>query len=337
MMQTEASYLHIPTIPAGFLRHLVEPLLERERFPGDMNPSYRALLLKEKLTVSEYSDFSQSLCISLKDEWLGLLDRPVPLGSHIALLHLLHSSPTLSEALTNLNRFYSLFLGDEAELFDLSLWESEQRILLSYPRSAEHLQIAALMRVLKVLSWLCQEQLPLKKLVFNTEPMPFDKEFAYLFGAWPSYEKGRAQLQFHPDILSKAVAPAINAEQYAAENHVHSLLWRNESNLEKRVYADITLHLSQGVFSAAAVAERLSMSRHTLGRRLKELNTGYSEILSRVRKDRALQHLHGTEKMSIEQLAEVLGYVEMASFSRAFKQWFACSPSQYWQQHNTSS
>lgn len=189
-----------------------------------------------------------------------------------------------------------MFLDADVALFDLSLWEAEQRIFLNCPRPAEHLQIAALMRVLKLLSWLCQEQLPLKKLAFNTEPMSFDKEFAYLFGAWPSYDEDRAQLQFHPDVLNKPVAPAIDAERYAAENHVHSLLWRHESDLEKRVYADIAQYLDRGGFSAAAVAERLSMSRHTLGRRLKDQHTGYAEILSRVRKDRALQYLHGGEK-----------------------------------------
>lgn len=110
MKKTEPSYLHIPTIPAGFLQHLVEPLQHTGQVPDELMQGYQMLLAKEKLTVTEYSGFSQNLCVALQDEWLGLLDRPVPIGSHTVLLHLLHSSSTLTDALKNLNRFYSLFL-----------------------------------------------------------------------------------------------------------------------------------------------------------------------------------------------------------------------------------
>lgn len=333
MSSEQPSYLHIPTIPAGFVQHLAEPLIESEQFPAELSAHYQGLLDNSKVTVAQYSDFTARLCEALEDEWLGLLDKAVPLGSHIALLHLLYPSPDLGSALHNLNRFYSLFVKGDAELFDLSRWEIEQKVIFNKQHSAAHLQIAALMRVLKVLSWLCQEQLPVIRLDFTFSATPFDNEFAYLFGAWPSYGNARACMQFHPDVPLKAVAPAISAEQYAKETHVHSLLWRSESDLEKKVYADIAKHLSDGHFSAAEVADRLHLSRHTLGRRLKEQHSNYSDILSRVRKDKALQYLHSSpsSSKSIEQLADELGYVEMASFSRAFKQWFACSPKQYWQ------
>ncbi|MBB6522496.1 AraC family transcriptional regulator [Pseudoteredinibacter isoporae] len=335
MSDTQASYLHIPTIPSGFVKHLAEPLIEAKTFPPSLTGRYHELLSNSKVTVAQYTEFTERLCESLEDEWLGLLDKPVPLGSHVALLHLLFPSPDLDTALHNLNRFYSLFLGDDAELFDLSEWASQQKVIINKHHSAVHLQIAALMRVLKLLSWLCQEQLPLTRLAFSFEAMPFDNEFAYLFGAWPSYHNPQAYIQFHADVHSKAVAPAISAEQYANDTHVYSLLWRSEGDLEKKVYGDIAKHLAGGQFSAAEVAERLHVSRHTLGRRLKEQHSSYSDILSRVRKDKALHYLHsGTAPgKSIEQLAETLGYVEMASFSRAFKQWFACSPTQYWQRH----
>ncbi|GAA6153533.1 AraC family transcriptional regulator [Pseudoteredinibacter isoporae] len=335
MSQEQASYLHIPTIPTGFVRHLAEPLMERDTFPPALVEPYRELLNSRKVTVAQYSQFTERLCDALEDEWLGLLDKAVPLGSHVALLHLLYPSPDLGTALGNLNRFYSLFVDGDAELFDLSEWDSQQKVVINQHHSAVHLQIAALMRVLKLLSWLCQEQLPLVRLAFSCEAMPFDKEFAYLFGAWPSYGHRRAYIQFHSDVGSTAIAPAISAEQYAANNHVHSLLWRSEGDLEKKVYGDIAKHLAGGRFSAADVAERLHLSRHTLGRRLKEQHSSYSDILSRVRKDKALHYLHSADRpmQSIEQLAETLGYVEMASFSRAFKQWFACSPKQYWRRH----
>ncbi|WP_299973151.1 AraC family transcriptional regulator [uncultured Pseudoteredinibacter sp.] len=336
----EPSYLHIPTIPAGFLQHLAEPLLAEERFPGALLDDYQCLLALDKLTVAQYSDFSEQLCLHTQDEWLGLLDRAVPLGSHVALLHLLHPSADLFTALSNVNRFFSLFLDGEEQLLDLSRWQTEQKVYMGRRSEVEHLEIASLMRVLKLSSWLCQEQLPLKSLSFSFAPTQFDKEFAYLFGAWPDYQQPRACIQFHPSVLNKAVAPAIDAEQYAKDNRVHSLLWRNESDLQKVVYGDIAAHLHDAAFSADHVAERLHLSKATLGRRLKEKGSSYSDILSQVRKDKALQYLHSADAgasanaMSIEQLAEALGYIEMASFSRAFKSWFDCSPKQYWQRYH---
>lgn len=75
-------------------------------------------------------------------------------------------------------------------------------------------------------------------------------------------------------------------------------------------------------------AERLHLSERTLARRLAGHGTSYRQILDKVRKTHATQLLTDTE-LTVEQIAELLGYHESANFCRAFKKWLGSTPSEF--------
>lgn len=79
-----------------------------------------------------------------------------------------------------------------------------------------------------------------------------------------------------------------------------------------------------GVRSSVQVARAVGMAERTLKRRLAEQRTSYSELLDRARHMRALELL-GSE-LSIEEVAERLGYSDPANFTRAFRRWTGKSP-----------
>jgi AraC-like DNA-binding protein len=76
------------------------------------------------------------------------------------------------------------------------------------------------------------------------------------------------------------------------------------------------------------VSSRLNMSKHTLARRLKAAATSYGQLLERVRRDKALSLLLKGH-VPVDAIAVQLGFKETGSFSRAFKRWCHCSPTQY--------
>ena len=80
--------------------------------------------------------------------------------------------------------------------------------------------------------------------------------------------------------------------------------------------------------SVDTVARELGMSGRTLQRRLEELGTHYQELLDQVRRQSARRLLANTDLDSGE-VAFLLGFEELNSFTRAFRSWEGTTPSRW--------
>jgi AraC-like DNA-binding protein len=100
------------------------------------------------------------------------------------------------------------------------------------------------------------------------------------------------------------------------QDHIHSV----------REY--VVQRLAKGTPSIDHVARHLSMSSKTLERRLGERGTGYRELVEGVRRDLARQYLADTD-VRLQQIAYLLGYSEPAVLARAFKRWTGSTPMQF--------
>ncbi len=91
---------------------------------------------------------------------------------------------------------------------------------------------------------------------------------------------------------------------------------------------DILTNSEQHYLSIEAVAERLHMSDRTLKRQLAAESTSFSTLVDEVRYRHATSLLSRTD-FTLEQIADELGYSDVANFSRAFKRWSGRSPSNW--------
>ena len=91
---------------------------------------------------------------------------------------------------------------------------------------------------------------------------------------------------------------------------------------------DILTNSEQHYLSIESVAELLHMSDRTLKRQLAAENTSFSTLVDEVRYRHATSLLSRTD-YSLEQIADELGYSDVANFSRAFKRWSGRSPSNW--------
>jgi len=82
----------------------------------------------------------------------------------------------------------------------------------------------------------------------------------------------------------------------------------------------------RGVPSLDDVAGRLHVSTRTLKRQLAQQGTSFSGILDDIREQKALLLLARSD-LSVEQVADRLGYSDVANFTRAFKRWTGLTPS----------
>jgi len=73
------------------------------------------------------------------------------------------------------------------------------------------------------------------------------------------------------------------------------------------------------------IGEALAISPRTLQRRLAAAGTSYRALVDEVRADLAWRHVKRSE-LSLNRIAEVLGYRSPAAFSRAFRRWYRLSP-----------
>ncbi|EIM38103.1 AraC family transcriptional regulator [Acinetobacter sp. HA] len=91
---------------------------------------------------------------------------------------------------------------------------------------------------------------------------------------------------------------------------------------------DILTNSEQHYLSIEAVADRLHISDRTLKRQLAAEGTSFSTLVDEVRYRHATSLLSRTD-FTLEQIADELGYSDVANFSRAFKRWSGRSPSNW--------
>ena len=119
-----------------------------------------------------------------------------------------------------------------------------------------------------------------------------------------------------------------------AEKYLRSLYQQDNIAGElKRKLADL---LARGEANADAACRALRLSRRTLQRRLKAEKTSFQKILNEVRAELAVKYLEDARLKSLE-IAMLLGYSSLSSFTTAFKSWYDMPPAAYRQKFIATS
>lgn len=93
----------------------------------------------------------------------------------------------------------------------------------------------------------------------------------------------------------------------------------------KRKLADL---MAQGEANADAACRALRLSRRTLQRRLKAEKTCFQHVLQEVRAVLAVDYLSDA-RLKMLEVAMLLGYSNISSFTTAFKSWYDIPPAEY--------
>jgi AraC-like DNA-binding protein len=124
-----------------------------------------------------------------------------------------------------------------------------------------------------------------------------------------------------------------------ADTHLNKLLrqYADEALARKRserdgVRTDVQRVLPQllphGKANTSEVARQLGLSRRTLSRSLFAEGVTFAEILEELRAALAKRYLRDRE-LPVSEIAWLLGYREISSFTHAFKRWTGMSPIQF--------
>ena len=95
-----------------------------------------------------------------------------------------------------------------------------------------------------------------------------------------------------------------------------------------RARAALSEELQAGNVTAHGLAARLKVSVRTLHRTLAAEGTSYRRLLDQLRLDTAERHLLD-DRVSVAEVAFLVGFSELSAFHRAFKRWTGSTPSAF--------
>jgi AraC-like DNA-binding protein len=124
-----------------------------------------------------------------------------------------------------------------------------------------------------------------------------------------------------------------------SDNHLNDLLLRyaeealahrpqERASTRSAVEGVLPQLLPHAKASASNVARKLAISTRTLSRKLRDEDVAFAEILEETRAALAKRYL-AERDLPVSQIAWLLGYGEVSSFTHAFKRWTGMTPRQF--------
>lgn len=304
----------------------VDRILERAKIS-------RALLSppRGRLTTAEFFGLWDAIeeVAGARDLGLRLGAEALPHKYDISAMAALHS-PTLGEALAKLGRYKRLVCPEEVTVevakgearvsFHWTLAEGDPPRLLVDATFASVLSLARRgaqkdITPLRVELARRRADVALLSRHFGCE-IRFDAPVDLL--VLPEAALGEPFVTHNADLLA-LLLPGLDAE-LADQGRRRSIAEEARLALLRRMCGDRP--------SVEKIAEELRVSPRTLQRRLEEAGTSYQRLLDEVRLQSARRLLSRTD-LDAGEVAFLLGFEELNSFTRAFQGWEGTTPARY--------
>ncbi len=285
-----------------------------------------------RIPITSYSRLWALAVANTKDPCIGLNVLPYlkPTTFH-ALGVALMASSTIKEAMDRLLQFYQI-ITDEVDV-RINAGENVTELCFS-PFPDRPLPAAASVDAFMAVTityarTLDEESLKPRSVELMHDRPENTQRFDELFRAPIVFSAPDNRISFYNSDILKPL-PAANSE-IARKNDqiaIEYLSRFRKDRLDYQVHEKLIELLALGEPSLDKVARSIGMSTRSLSRYLGRRNTSYRDILTETRKQLAVQYLRQM-RFSIIDVAFRLGYSDSSNFTRAFKQWFGRSPSDF--------
>lgn len=244
--------------------------------------------------------------------------------------------PTLREAIARLLRYQRLYVEDVELALALAGDEATLSMRLrSAPCAPRHLAEFITATWQQRARVLAGRTFGLRRATFQ-HAAPADIEpHRRVYGAPLGFRAATNSLVFHADILDLPVLGADPSLGALLERHAAEQLARlpARDDLVQRVKAQLLRALPGEVPAIDATARALGSGARTLQRALKAEGTTFQQVVDEVRRDLALAHLRDPQR-TVSEVAFLVGFTEVAAFTRAFRRWTGEVPSAYRQRRH---
>ncbi|WP_434053072.1 MAG: AraC family transcriptional regulator ligand-binding domain-containing protein [Roseibium sp.] len=123
-----------------------------------------------------------------------------------------------------------------------------------------------------------------------------------------------------------------------SDNHLYEIILKSameeldtfgqlESPLT-RIANEVASNLAHGACTLPHISAKLGMSQRAVQRLLEREGTSFRKLSEEIRRSAADRYLRGTD-LPMKEIAYLIGFSELSTFSRAVKSWFGMSPRKY--------
>jgi AraC-like DNA-binding protein len=138
-------------------------------------------------------------------------------------------------------------------------------------------------------------------------------------------------MRFHFDLATMR-QPLLGANRELAQHNdqiaMAYLAKLERDDIVNRVRTHLLNGLSAGVFGRAEIAARMHMSPSTLQAKLARRGVSFQQVLDGTREELALGYVT-QRRLSITEIAFMLGFSDVSNFNRAFRRWTGKAPTEY--------
>ena len=123
-----------------------------------------------------------------------------------------------------------------------------------------------------------------------------------------------------------------------SDNHLYEIILKsameeldNFGQLESpltRIANEVASNLAHGACTLPHISAKLGMSQRAVQRLLEREGTSFRKLSEEIRRSAADRYLRGTD-LPMKEIAYLIGFSELSTFSRAVKSWFGMSPRKY--------
>ncbi len=284
--------------------------------------------------VDQFVSLIQRASVMFDDEYLGLGGARCQPGHFALMVRYTRQFSTLEILLEEICLFYKITREDTR--FTIIINEDEVQLsieLISSEQDVDHFLLEYMMvSIHRFLCWVSGQHIVLKRMSFCYPEPDHSDSYKYFFSCPQKFNQSNNVMVFNRKFLSLPLV----------RNHAELKAFLKKAPADLMVMPSIDKSLStklkgillehyrrgEGFPDFSHIATALNMGPQTLRRKLKLENASYNEIKDAIRRDLAIDKLVH-ENMPVADIGLQLGFVEPASFTRAFKQWTGVSPAKY--------
>ena len=321
--------------------HYARAIIETAAIRGyDPSPWLRTAGIHEGMLSSEVTRITpeqlarlvRATWVAEDDEFLGMGAEKCRHGVFTLMAKQAVFCKNLRGVYRHLCRFYNLTTTAFELEFSTDEAEASLRMRLADPRHDKDHMLAEFLMLLwhRFPAWLIGKRIPLSRIGFEFDKPGHFAEYRLLFPCPVDFNQPVTQFSFPSKLLALPVVQT--PETLKAHLRRAPLDWFSRQTYypthTRKVLDALTGDEGFVDLQIEQIAQSMHMTSRTLRRKLSDENTSFQEIKNLARRDIAI-HLLSQRNLSIAAIAHTLGYSEVASFSRAFKQWTGFEPSRY--------
>jgi AraC-like DNA-binding protein len=327
----------VASVPSSWIRHLAE-LLDDKGFPSE--PILRRCAIEPDLLTRSEGRIGLVQFASLVTEALYVTgDRDLGLDyglrgriSDFGILgYALLSARDLRQAIEFVSLYYQLF--DPVIAFEFESVPPHVHARAIESAELGHFEIfaheATLACAAAIARMLLDEPVIPTRLTLSYPEPPHSRRYPAVFGCRAEFDAPHTSIQFEERHLN---APLKFSNQEMAEIcRQQCERWLHAAKDQGSLILKIKKELldTPGQFPKMDdIAAALGTSVRSLRRHLSADGVTYQELLDQVRRDLAVDYLRNS-LLTVEHIAQLVGYGEAASFRKAFRRWTGKAPGEY--------